>query len=46
MNLKAEEQILIKDIFAVSVNQKENSLIYLPEFTKDVAGFGRTQHHK
>jgi hypothetical protein len=42
MNLKHEEQILIKDIFAVSVNQGENSLLYLPEFVRDVSSFGRT----
>lgn len=40
MNLKPEEQILIKDIFAVSINKNENSLLYLPEFVRDVSAFG------
>lgn len=40
MNLKAAEQILIKDIFAVSVNKKDNALLYLPEFVRDVSTFG------
>jgi hypothetical protein len=40
MNLKPEEQILIKDIFAVSINKNENSLLYLPEFVRDVSSFG------
>lgn len=42
MNLKAEEQILIKDIFAVSVNKKDNALLYLPEFVRDVSSLGGT----
>lgn len=41
MNLIAEEQILIKDIFAVSVNPTETSLLHLPQFAKDVSVFGR-----
>ena len=30
MNLRLEEQILIKDIFAVSVSKADSSLLYLP----------------
>lgn len=41
MNLIAEEQILIKDIFAVSVNPTETALLHLPQFNRDVSGFGR-----
>lgn len=40
MNLRAEEQILIKDIFAVTTNQSESGLLYLPEFVRDVSTFG------
>ena len=42
MNLRNEEQILIKDIFAVTVDSADSSLPHLPEFGRDVAGFGRT----
>ena len=46
MNLKLEEQTLIKDIFNVSVNQVDSSLLYLPEFAKDVSQFGGTSTTK
>lgn len=40
MNLAPEEQILIKDIFAVTVNPADNSVIYLPQFSAELAVFG------
>ena len=41
MNLRNEEQILIKDIFAVTVDPTEATLPHLPGFARDVACFGR-----
>lgn len=46
MNLLPEEQILIKDIFAVTLNKHDSSAsVYLPEFIKEVSIFGRTISH-
>jgi len=46
MNLIPEEQILIKDIFAVTLNKNDSSSsVYLPEFIKEVSIFGRTFTH-
>jgi hypothetical protein len=42
MNLIPEEQILIKDIFAVTVNPNDHTAFYLPDFSKQLAAFGRT----
>jgi hypothetical protein len=40
MNLIPEEQILIKDIFSVTVNPNDHGAYYLPEFAKQIASFG------
>ena len=40
MNLQPEEQILIKDIFAATVDPAQSGLFYLRDFSQEVAGFG------
>lgn len=44
MNLIPEEQILIKDIFAVTVNPNDHTAYYLPDFAKQIAAFGRNSN--
>ena len=46
MNLIPEEQILIKDIFAVTLNKNDSSSsVYLPDFLREVSIFGRNISH-
>lgn len=42
MNLAPEEQILIKDIFAVTVNPSDHGAVFLPDFAQQLTAFGST----
>ena len=43
MNLLPEEQILIKDIFAATVDPSKTGLFYLKDFANEISGFGSTK---